>query len=61
MRDLQAENDQLKVRVRELVEEIDLKNFFNNKNNESQMFNQTTNPFAKKVSSDSYYNPIMAN
>jgi hypothetical protein len=33
VRELQAENDGLKVRVRELLEEIDLKNFFNNKNN----------------------------
>jgi hypothetical protein len=61
VRELQAENDGLKVRVRELLEEIDLKNFFNNKNNESQMLNQTSNPFTKKASSDSYYNPAMAN
>jgi hypothetical protein len=33
MRELQAENESLKVRVRELLEEIDLKNFFSNRNN----------------------------
>jgi hypothetical protein len=25
------------------------------------MLNQTSNPFSKKVSNDSYYNPAMAN
>jgi hypothetical protein len=47
-RELKAENEGLKTRLRELNEEIDLLKFFRKEDNESMILNQTSNPFAKK-------------
>lgn len=58
MRELQEENKQLKLRLREMNEELELRNFFQKENNESMMFNQTKDPFFKKGPSDSIYQAI---
>jgi prefoldin subunit 5 len=48
LRELKAENESLKQRLREMNEEIELLKFFKKEDNESMIFNQTSNPFAKK-------------
>lgn len=58
MRELQHENEQLKLRLREMNEELELKEFFRRENNESMLFNQTNNPFAKKGQGDSIYHTM---
>ena len=48
MREVMNENEQLKDRVRQLNEELELNKFFQKENNNSMLFNQTNNPFMKK-------------
>lgn len=61
MREVMNENEQLKDRVRQLNEELELNKFFQKENNNSMLFNQTNNPFMKKNNlGDSIYNPITA-
>lgn len=62
LRELKEENEKLKGRIRELNEQVELNRFFSDKreaNEQSMLFNQTSNPFQKKPTdpSSSYYIP----
>jgi hypothetical protein len=48
LRELKAENEALKQKLREMTEQMEFQNFLKKEENESMIFNQTTNPFAKK-------------
>lgn len=48
LRELKAENEALKQKLREMTEQMEFQNFLKKEDNESMIFNQTTNPFAKK-------------
>lgn len=61
MRELQAENERLKIQLRDKYEENQFKEYLLQNKNESMMLNQTrNNPFVKKNTNDSYYGPNMA-
>jgi TolA-binding protein len=54
VREIKHENEQLKQRLRDMNEEIEFLKFMKKEDNESMMFNQTSNPFKRNEPNHSH-------